>query len=49
MEALYKLKEIDTVHDIQRVRNLYDKVESNIRGLMGLEINKEQYDPCLYL
>ena len=47
MESLYKLKEVDTVHDIQRVRNLYDKIESNIRGLMGLGINKEQYGPML--
>ena len=45
MESLYKLKEVDTVHDIQRVRNLYDKIESNIRGLMGLGIHKEQYGP----
>ena len=47
MESLYKLKEVDTVHDVQRVRNLYDKIESNIRGLMGLGINKEQYGPML--
>ena len=47
MESLYKLKEVDTVHDIQRVRNLCDKIESNIRGLMGLGINKEQYGPML--
>ena len=47
MESLYKLKEVDTVHDIQKVRNLYDKIESNIRGLMGLGINKEQCGPML--
>ena len=47
MESLYKLKEVDTVHDIQRVRNLYDKIESNIRGLMGPGITKEQYGPML--
>ena len=47
MESLYKLKEVDTVHDIQSVRNLYDKIESNIRGLMRLRINKEQYEPML--
>ena len=47
MESLYKLKEVDTDHDIQRFRNLYDKIESNIRGFMGLGINKEQYGPML--
>ena len=47
MEALYKLKEVDTVHDIHRVKNLYDKIESNTRGLMGPGINKEQYGPML--
>ena len=47
MESLYKLKEVDTVHDIQRVRNLYDKIESNIRGFMELGINKEQCGPML--
>ena len=49
MESLYKLNEVDTVHDIQRVRNLYDKIQSNIRGLMRLRINKEQYGPMLIL
>ena len=47
MESLYKLKEVDIVHDIQRVRNFYDKIESNIGGLMVLGINKEQYRPVL--
>ena len=47
MEPLYKLKEVDTVHDIHKVRNLYDKNEAHIRGLLGLGINKAQYEPIL--
>ena len=44
MEALTKIPRITAViHEVRRLRNLYDAVESHVRGLESLEISQEMY------
>lgn len=43
MEALTKIPRITTVYEVRRLRNLYDAVESHVRGLESLEISQEMY------
>ena len=43
MEALTKIPRITAVHEIKHLRNLYDAVESHVRGLESLEISQEMY------
>ena len=41
MEALTKIPIITAVHEVKRLRNFYDGVESQVRGLESLEISQE--------
>ena len=43
MDALTKLQRITAPHDVKALRQLYDTVESHIRGLESLEISDEMY------
>ena len=38
-----KIPRITAVHEVKRLRNLYDTVESHVRGLESLEISQEMY------
>ncbi|KAL9969544.1 hypothetical protein ACROYT_G021769 [Oculina patagonica] len=41
MEALTKIPKITSIHEVKRLRNLYDTVESHVRALESLEISQE--------
>lgn len=41
MEALTKIPKITEIGDVKRLRNLYDLVESHVRGLESVEISPE--------
>ena len=43
MEALTKIPRITCIHEVKRLRNLYDTVESHMRSLESLEISQEMY------
>ena len=43
MEALTKIPKITSIHEVRRLRNLYDTVESHMRSLESLEISQEMY------
>ena len=43
MEALTKIPKIAAIHEVKRLRNLYDTVESHVRALESLEISQEMY------
>ena len=43
MKALTKIPRIPAVHEVKCLHNLYDMVESNVRGLESLEISQEMY------
>ena len=43
MEALTKIPKITSIHEVKRLRNLYDTVESHMRSLESLEISQEMY------
>lgn len=43
MEALTKIPKITEIGDVKRLRNLYDLVESHVRGLESVEISPEMY------
>ncbi|XP_068735432.1 uncharacterized protein [Montipora capricornis] len=43
MEALTKIPKIKSIHEVKRLRNLYDTVESYMRSLESLEISQEMY------
>ncbi len=47
MEALTKIPKIMTIHEVKRLCNLYDTVESHVRALESLEISQEMYGSFL--
>ncbi|XP_068684929.1 uncharacterized protein [Montipora foliosa] len=43
MEALTKIPKITSIHEVKRLRNLYDTVKSHMRSLESLKISQEMY------
>ena len=45
MDSLLQLPAVTSLHDVQSIRQLYNKVESHIRGLksLGVEYNKARW------
>ena len=47
MEALLKLSMVSSVHETKKLRDLYDKIEINIRSLKALGIESESFGNLL--
>ncbi len=47
VDALLKLESVSNIHEISKVRNLYDTIETHIRSLANLEIPSESYGTIL--
>ena len=47
MDILLNLPVVTSLSDIRRIRYIYDKIESRVRGLQGLGINPDSYDNLL--
>ena len=47
MEALLKLSMVSSVHETKKLRDLYDKIEINIRSLKTLGIDSESFGNLL--
>ena len=47
MDILLKLPVVTSLSDIRRIRYIYDKIESSVRGLQGLGINPDSYGNLL--
>ena len=47
MGILLKLPVVTSLSDIRRIRYIYDKIESSVRGLQGLGINSDSYGNLL--
>ena len=43
MEALTKIPKVPSTSEVKRLRSLYDRVESRVRGLESMEISSEMY------
>ena len=44
IEMLTKLRRVESVGEVKKLRSLYDTVESHVRGLEGMEIPSDMYD-----
>ena len=47
MDALLKLPIVSSVHETKKLRDLYDKIEINIRSLKALGIDSESFGNLL--
>ncbi len=47
MECLLSLAKVGSMNEPHKVREIYDKIETNIRGLKALGINSDQYGTLL--
>ena len=47
VDALLKLESVSNIHEISKVRNLYDTIETHIRSPANLEIPSESYGTIL--
>ena len=47
METLLGVEAVQAVHDVAALRRMYDKVESNIRGLKSLGVTSQSYGTLL--
>ena len=47
MDALLKLPSINSVHETKKLRELYDKIEINIRGLNALGVESQSFGNLL--
>ena len=43
IEVLTKLPKVESIGEVKKLRSLCDTVESNVRGLEGMEISSEMY------
>ena len=49
MDTLLKLPVAPSLQDIRKIRNIYDKIESCVRGLQTMEIISDSYGNLLIL
>ena len=47
VDALLKLESCSNIHEISKMRNLYDSIETHIRSLANLEVPSESYGTIL--
>ena len=43
MDSLLQLPTVTSLHDVQGIRRLYDKIESHVKGLKSLGVKTESY------
>ena len=47
IDQLLSIKPILNLHDVKKLRETFDKIESNVRNLKTLNVDPEQYGPVL--
>ena len=46
-DQLFSISPITSTNDIKKIRETYDKIETNVRNLRSLDIGTSQYGPVL--
>ena len=47
MDKLLSIQQVTSLHDVSKIRNIYDEIEVHARNLKSLEVDTKQYGPLL--